>query len=187
VSLRKRFSNRVQYVVNYTLSRLTGNAMGFGMWPECRACIGDERDVGPLPNDTTHRLVLSGVFQLPWDFQVSALFQGESGRPINARSFVDLNGNGTYMDFVPGPNGEPAGRGNFRGDPTYLLDVRLVRFFHFGEGRSLQLMFESFNLFNRVNWGRNFTRYAESPNFGKPTGELWTNQLQIQLGVRLNF
>jgi hypothetical protein len=190
VSLRKRFSNRVQYVVNYTLSRSIGNAWGFGSratLAECRACIGDERDVGPLPNASAHRLVMSGVFLLPWDFQISALFQGESGRPLSAQSSQDLNGNGNLYDFVPGPNGEPAGRGNFRGDPTYIMDVRLVRFFRFGETRSLQLIFEAFNLFNRVNWGSNFTETAESPNFGKPTGELWTNQLQIQLGVRFNF
>jgi hypothetical protein len=37
-------------------------------------------------------------------------------------------------------------------------------------------MLEVFNLFNQVNWGRNFEQFTESPNFGLPTGELWTNQ-----------
>jgi hypothetical protein len=189
VSLRKRYSNGVQYVVNYTLSRLSGNATDFGDEAECRTCIGDERDVGPLPNDTTHRLVLSGIFLLPLDFQVSALFQAESGRPINALAVADLNGNGSFRgkDFASGPNGEPPGRGNFLGDPTYLLDLRFVKFFRFGGSKELQLMFEAFNVFNHVNWGRNFESTFESPNFGNPTGELWTNQRQIQLGVRFNF
>ena len=185
LSARKRFANRTQFVANYTFSRLTGSEPG--LVAECRECIGDERDVGPLRNDTTHRVVLSGIFQLPADFQVSALFQGESARPLSAITFQDANGNGEIRDFVSGPNGEPPGRGNFRGDPTYILDLRVAKFFRFGEAKNLQLMFEVFNLFNHVNWGRNFERVTESPNFGLPTGELWTNQLQVQLGVRFSF
>ncbi len=187
VSLRKRFSNRVQYVVNYTLGRLSGFARAFGDLAECRACVGDERDVGPLPNDTTHRLVLSGIVQLPADFQVSALFQAENGRPISALTNEDINGNGRHRSFAAGPNGEAPGRGNFRGDPTYILDMRLVKFLRLGGARDLQLMVEAFNLFNQVNWGANQFDYIESPNFGEPTGELWTNQFQVQLGIRFSF
>ena len=184
VSARKRFANRTQFVANYTLSRLTGTSFTIA---ECRDCIGDDRDVGPLRSDTTHRVVLSGIFQLPGGFQVSALFQGESAHPLNAETVQDLNGNGQTGDFVVGPNGEPPGRGNFRGDPTYILDLRVAKFFRFGETKNLQLMFEVLNLFNHVNWGRNFEDVTESPNFGMPTGELWTNQRQVQLGVRFSF
>ncbi len=191
-SLRKRFANNIQFVANYTLSEVSGNAeSNFGTEAECRACIGGDRDIGPYTNDATHRVVLSGIFQLPADFQVSALYQGESGRALSSYSSQDLNGNGRLsstapLDMTEGPNGEEPGRGNFRGDPTHTVDVRVAKFFRFGE-RNLQVMFEAFNLFDRVNWGNRLNQIFESASFGEPTGELNIDQLQIQLGVRFTF
>jgi hypothetical protein len=88
---------------------------------------------------------------------------------------------------MPGPNGESPGRGNFRGDPTYTMDFRLSKFFRFSEERNIQVMFEAFNLFNRVNWGNNIENTYESANFGQPTGELKIDQFQVQLGLRFTF
>ncbi|MCI0410869.1 MAG: hypothetical protein L0191_20295, partial [Acidobacteria bacterium] len=201
LSIRKRFSNKVQFIVNYTLSKLEGNAeTNFADEAECRACVGNDRDIGPYDNDTRNRLVLSGIFQLPGDFQVSALFQGESGRPLTSNSTQDLNGNGRFgtinsalavgiAEFTPGPNGEPPGRGSFRGDPTYAVDLRVARMFRLGGARELQVSFEAFNLFNRVNRGRNFEQNFESANFGGWTGALTqgAEQFQAQLGVRFSF
>jgi hypothetical protein len=48
-------------------------------------------------------------------------------------------------------------------------------------------MAEFFNLFNRVNWGPNFGFVPEAGNFGQPDGQLFTNQFQMQLGVRYTF
>ncbi len=117
MSLRKRFSRGVQATVNYTLAQARGNG-GFSdptgvPEAECIACIGDDRDLGPMPNDARHLFVASGIFQLPADFQFSALFTAESGRAKTAHSVVDLNGNGrtNQTDYTPGPNGEVAGSG----------------------------------------------------------------------------
>jgi Carboxypeptidase regulatory-like domain/TonB dependent receptor-like, beta-barrel len=193
LSLRKRFSNRVQFVANYTLSEASGFG-GLGIsatefQAECRTCIGNARDVGPLQNDARHLFVGSGVFALPADFQFSAILTLESGRAITALSSQDLNGNGQIADFAPGPNGEPAGRGNFRGDKTSVLDLRVVKFFRFGGGRDLQVMFEGFNAFNRHNEGRELESTFESPNFGQWNGttEPGLNQFQAQLGIRFTF
>jgi hypothetical protein len=190
VSLRKRMSNNATFTVNYTLGSLEGTAdSGWSNEAECATCVGDERDRGPLPNDTRNRLVLGGVFQLPADFQLSAFFQGESGRPVlsGALSSQDLNGNGRRTDFTEGPNGEAAGRGNFIGEPTYTMDLRVAKMIKMGDAKELQLIFEGFNLFNTLNQGANFERTFESANFGNWTGELWTNQFQAQLGVRFSF
>jgi hypothetical protein len=184
LSLRQRMFNRVQSVVSYTLGRLEGTGIS---QPECRPCIGDDRDVGPLGNDNTHRLVLSGIVLLPVDFQVSALFQAQSAPPISALSSQDLNGNGRRRDFTPGPNGEEPGRGNFRGGSIYIFDLRIAKFFRFGGTKELQLMFEMFNLFNTVNRGEAFINTFESPSFGEPDGRIVTNQFQTQLGIRFSF
>lgn len=193
LSLRKRFANDLQFVANYTLGRVVGNAeSNFGEEAESRLAVGDDRDIGPLTNDATHRLVLSGIVALPADFQVAALFQGESGRALTAFSSQDLNGNGRtgsqcFCDYTEGPNGEAPGQGNFRGLPTYTVDLRVSKFFRFGEARELQVLFEAFNLFDRVNYGSNLETVFESASFGRPTGELQIDQFQAQLGVRFSF
>ncbi len=193
LSLRKRFSNRIQFVANYTVSEARGYG-GIGeslavFQAECRTCIGNDRDVGPLENDARHLFVGSGVFALPADFQFSALLTLESGRAINATSSQDLNGNGRIADFTVGPGGEAPGRGNFRGDRTAVIDLPIVKFFRFANGRDLQIMFEAFNAFNRLNESRQLEDTFESPNFGEWTGttEAGLNQFQAQLGIRFNF
>jgi hypothetical protein len=193
LSLRKRFTNNIQYTVNYTYGDLRGTAeSGFGQEAECYDCVGNDRDTGNLGNDTTHAFTTGAIFGLPADFQFSVLLLAESGRPLTARSQTDLNGNGRtgaqcLCDYTEGPDGEEPGRGNFRGDPTVTFDIRLAKFFRFGGDKNLQVAFETFNLFNRVNKGRNFEPTFESPNFGDWTQGLETNQLQIQLGVRFQF
>jgi hypothetical protein len=193
LSLRKRFTNNIQYTVNYTYGDLRGSAdSGFGNEAECYECINDDRDTGNLPNDTTHAFTTGAIFGLPADFQFSFLVQAESGRPLTAVSSTDLNGNGRtglqcVCDYTAGPDGEEAGRGSFRGDPTFTFDIRLAKFFRFSGEKNLQLAFEVFNLANRVNKGRNFETTFESPNFGDWNQGLETNQLQMQLGVRFQF
>jgi hypothetical protein len=193
LSLRKRFTNNIQFTLNYTAASLRGNAeAGFGSEAECYDCKGDERDIGPYANDTRHNVIAGGIFGLPADFQLSALIQAESARPRTAYSSTDLNGNGRTgaqcnCDYTVGPDGEDPGRGSFRGDATITFDLRLAKFFRFGGDKNLQVAFETFNLFNRVNKGRNFEQTFESPNFGQWTQGLETNQLQIQLGVRFQF
>jgi hypothetical protein len=188
LSLRKRFAGGIQFTVNYTLAELVGNSeSGFGQLAECYDCVGNDRDVGPYFNDTLHNFIAGGIFGLPGGFQISTLIQAESGRPLTASSVDDLDGNGTFVDFTEGPNGEPPGRGNFRGDPTITFDVRVTKLFRMGGEKNLQVTFETFNLFNRVNRGRNFTDTFESPNFGLWNQGLETNQLQVQLGARFQF
>ena len=151
-------------------------------------CVGDERDIGPYENDSRHNFIGSFITTLPADFQLSMLIQLESGRALTSESSQDLNGNGRRRaDYTPGPNGETPGRGNFRGEPVYNFDLRVVKFFRFGGQKELQAMFEVFNFFNRVQRGRNFEETFESPNFGGWTGGVDLNQLQMQLGIRFNF
>lgn len=191
-SVRKRLSNRSQFTVNYTWADLRGNAeSGFSTEAECRACVGDDRDIGPYENDTTHNFIVGGIYQFPGDWQISGLLQAESGRPLSAQSTLDLNGNGrrgTDLDFTTGPNGEPAGRGNFRGESTITADLRVAKFINLGGAKQLQVMAEFFNLFNRVNRGRNFSETFESLQFGQwDQAGIVGNQFQMQIGVRFNF
>lgn len=172
LSFRRRYSNNFQFTLNYTLADLRGNSEnGFSAEAECVPCVGDERDIGPYENDSRHNFIGSFIATLPADFQLSMLIQLESGRALTSESSQDLNGNWRRRaDYTPGPNGETPGRGNFRGEPVYNFDLRVVKFFRFGGQKELQAMFEVFNFFNRVQRGRNFEETFESPNFGGWTG-----------------
>ncbi|HYG79595.1 MAG TPA: TonB-dependent receptor [Pyrinomonadaceae bacterium] len=53
-----------------------------------------EGEFGRTRFDERHRLVLSGVFSLPWDFQLSPIMQLASSRPYSPTTGVDIDGDG---------------------------------------------------------------------------------------------
>jgi hypothetical protein len=97
MKLDKRFSNRYQFTASYALSSLTGFFTG-----------EDLTDTfafhGPLGGDARHRLTISAVVELPYGFQTSLIAVYASRGPFNARvgSTIDLNGDGTTNDTLPG-------------------------------------------------------------------------------------
>ncbi|HJS51032.1 MAG TPA: TonB-dependent receptor [Pyrinomonadaceae bacterium] len=53
-----------------------------------------EGEFGPTRLDERHRIVVSGVFDLPWDIQISSILQYGSPRPFSANRGADLDGDG---------------------------------------------------------------------------------------------
>lgn len=53
-----------------------------------------EGEFGPTRLDERHRIVLSGVINLPWDFQLSPIVQFATSRPFSAVAGFDLDGDG---------------------------------------------------------------------------------------------
>lgn len=51
-------------------------------------------EFGPTRIDERHRIVISGVFNLPWDFQVAPILQYASARPFSANTGLDIDGDG---------------------------------------------------------------------------------------------
>ena len=72
-----------------------------------------------------------------------------TGSPFNITSGVDSNGDSTDTDrpFL-------VGRNTGRGPGYFTTDSRVSRRFRLGadESRTVQLIFDAFNLFNRVNF-----------------------------------
>jgi hypothetical protein len=97
VKLDKRFSNRYQFTASYALSSLRG----FFINEDQTDWFGNP---GPLDGDARHRFTFSGVVDIPWDFQASLIAVYASRTPFNARipTTVDLNGDGTFGDTLPG-------------------------------------------------------------------------------------
>ncbi len=64
---------------------------GIAIVPENQFIDGE---FGPTRMDERHRIVLSGVFTLPWDFQLAPIFQLASARPFSANTGFDIDGDG---------------------------------------------------------------------------------------------
>lgn len=123
VKVDKRFSNRIQFTASYAYSHLDG----FYVTENQEDWFGNP---GPLDTDQHHRFSFSGVFQLPWDFQASIIAIYASRAPFNARlgSTVDINGDGTGGDTLPGLKIATLGRGVSKEDLRLLVNQFNVNF-----------------------------------------------------------
>jgi hypothetical protein len=127
IRLDRRFANGFQMTASYALSRFKafgGDALGLGV------TITDLNDLrkefGPAGLDRTHRLVVSGIYDLPFyrnstnsfkrnvlgGWQVSLISTAFSGLPFSVflPNFVDLSKTGTFQTYLPGTGEGSIGR-----------------------------------------------------------------------------
>ena len=203
VSFRKRYANKYQLNAHYTLAKSQawfGLASDFGNQAQNVFDKWDPINFGPTDADERHRFVISGIFDLPWDFQIAPIFQVASARPFSILptcGVCDINRDGVSVDRQPrdGNDQHPLPLNSERGDSFNQLNVRVSKFFNFGESMKLGLFFEAFNVFNTANFGREFQNVTGTPDFGRPinffgaTGfsEPLGIPFQAQLGVRFSF
>ena len=122
-------------------------------------------DYGPSGEDVRNRFVLAGTFYVPWGFQLTALFQAESARPLTLTTPEDVNGLGDPANNRAVINGTQTTLDQFRGTPYSQFDLRVARPIKFGERWSAIPFIEFFNLFNRNNPGNNYiTDISALPN-----------------------
>jgi outer membrane receptor protein involved in Fe transport len=203
-SFKKRYADKFQLNAHYTLAKSQawfGATADFGLQPQNLFEKFDPINFGPTGEDERHRFVISGIFDLPWDFQVAPIFQMASARPysIFPSCVCDINRDGVNNDresVNPGIDDQNKLPINSeRGDRFSQLNVRVSKFFRWGENYKLGLFFEAFNVFNTGNFGNQFQNVTGEPDFGKPinffgaTGfsEPLGIPFQAQLGVRFSF
>jgi hypothetical protein len=109
---------------------------------------GADLDRGPSDLSLNHTVLVHGLVQLPWQFEVSGIFRGQSGFHFTDAALVppDVDGDGLRngVDFLVGCNHFQA--------PSYInVDARFSRRFAIGERVHVQAIFELFNLLNRAN------------------------------------
>jgi hypothetical protein len=194
-SFKKRYANKYQLNAHYTLSKAQAwfGAIGdFGLQPQNLFNKWDPINFGPTGEDERHRFVLSGIFDLPMGFQVAPIFQLASARPysIFPSCGCDINKDGVTNDresVNPGVDDQHKLPPNtLRGDSFSQLNVRLSKFFKWGENKKLGLFFEAFNVFNTGNYGNQFQNTTGTPDFGKPIN-FFGVPFQAQLGARFSF
>jgi outer membrane receptor protein involved in Fe transport len=111
---------------------------------------GPDRDKGPSDLAVDQLLQVNGLVELPYQFQISALFRAQSGF-----HFSQQPATGVLMD----PDGDAsvnqidvvAGRNAFTAPPYVDMDMRVSKRFNLGGRAKADLLFEMFNLFNRQN------------------------------------
>jgi hypothetical protein len=207
--LDKRFSDRYQYLVSYTLA--SDKDQGAGGVTQVDF-YHPEYDFGYGLQDRRHTGVASGALLLPWDITFGAVWNYRSSRPFSARAGLDLNGDGAVTDYVPGTTKSVFNRGNdaemlaqvnawrasqgrapiaesqLMTDEFQRLDLRVSKAFTLGGARRLELIGLLFNVFGTDSFGVGATPWqmnATSNAFGT-IGTVHPRQ-QAELAVRFAF
>lgn len=108
-------------------------------------------EFGPSNLDFRHQWTSNAVYQMPWGFEVGAIYRYRTGFPLTPRTNGDENQDNVFNDrpfFAPGLEFP---RNSFRNRSFQTFDLRVMKNFNFTERQRLQLSIEFFNLFNAHN------------------------------------
>ena len=152
-------------------------------------------DWGLSDRDVKHRLVVSGMVQLPADFQISGILNYQSGTPYTAIDsslyWSHCGSLGVCNDTYAVIDGVLVGRNTFRNESIQTVDLRIGKFFRFGDGLRLDVFAEAFNVFDQHSFAvcgsqLNVRGGVVPDDFGIPCGRV-TSWRQMQLGARFSF
>ena len=210
LKIDKRLTNRYQFLVSYTLSK--------AMDTQATNQLGDRYGFFSIERygaaDRRHRLVTSGIVQLPADVMLSTIADFRSSLRFAPSSALDLNGDGYSIDL---PAGVAPGSGcrdmsldavnTFRRGrgltevttvdcPGFAnVDLRLSKSFRVGTARA-EFIAQLFNIFNRANFNApNNSVTAGNDTAGRPLFGQSTTLLpninapsrQAEFAVRFQF
>ena len=215
VRLEKRYSNRYQYLLSYTLAKQRN--FGQGTNPQFTDVYNHSLDWGTGSTDRRQVLVSSGSILLKYDINIGAVWTLRSTMPFSARAGADLNRdgvtvNGQHTDFVPGTTRNVFNRGdntallaivnayraaNGRGaipesqldtNGVKRLDVRLSKAVRLGANQKIEFIAQVFNVLGSDTLGgiaQGWQENALSDSFGRITTVL--PRQQGELAVRVTF
>jgi outer membrane receptor protein involved in Fe transport len=206
LKLEKRMSDGYQFLVSYTHSKASDSIL--------RNALGDvygySRVDSPAVADRRHRVVMSGIVQLPYGIQLSAIGDLRSSLPFNPATSFDINNDGYTGDNAPGVTYQSGCRdldlaavNAFRatrnlpavseGDiacPGFAnVDVRLSKTFALRGSQRIEFIAQLFNVFNRANFAVPQNNIG-SALFGRVT-QIMENikapSRQVELALRYQF
>jgi hypothetical protein len=178
--------SRTQLLTSYAWSKADNIANDFGSNPSDLTNLNWEADWGPTPNDVRHRVTLGATTELGKGFEYSTILQANTGKPFSASA--GLSGSRNAVRAIDPATGQEFPRNSFRADGFFSWDMRIGYNIPMGGSRSLEALFEVFNVTNHTNFDRDsyVTRYTSS-NFGTPTEIINNSERQAQFGVRFKF
>jgi hypothetical protein len=128
--------------------------------------------------------VFSSSYKVPRiDVLVGGIVTASSAPPYNVTTGRDDNNNRTTNDR-PIVDGKMIPPYSERGSNYFNIDLRLSKLVRLGQHRRLEVLWEMFNVTNRVNYG-GYVGNQRSTNFGKPSYAM--APFQGQFGVRFDF
>ncbi|HSA91483.1 MAG TPA: TonB-dependent receptor [Terriglobales bacterium] len=162
VSARRRMTDGLYFRVAYTFGQaLDDNQDALLVGPvSVQNSFATRLERGRSVTDQRHRLAVSWIYEFKHfgadqptlralfnDWRISGVFTRGSGRPVNARISGDANGDNNFSnDRLPGFR-----RNAFTGPDYATMDARLARRLFAARRVKLDLMVETFNVFNRNN------------------------------------
>ena len=195
----KRMANRWQLSANWTLGfskdgdplpeqyaasngGIAHSPLGFAVAPD----LGGE--YGYAVNDQRNRAAVNGIWQLPYDFQLSGLYFYASGLRFGTTWGGDLRAVGAGGAGRLRADGTLVSRNDFVGKPLHRVDMRIQRQFKLGPKLRATGLVEVFNLFNHANYGGYATAQSLA-NYGQPqsVNNVAYYPRQAQLGFRIAF
>jgi outer membrane receptor protein involved in Fe transport len=198
VRVEKRFSQRYQYLVSYSLVSSKDNSPA-GRWSDQ---ANKSVDWGPANAERRHSLVASGSVLLPYEINFGAVWSQRSCLPFSAVAGRDINGDTFTSDYVPGTtrnqgcrdldlnlvNAYRAASGLAAVSESAIassrftsVDVRLSKSFTFYGRQRVEVLAQVFNLFDAANLSGIQTN-ALATTFG--TASRAAAGRQAELGVR---
>lgn len=220
ISYRRRMSKHISINSAYVLSRAVCyrcylGAASFRNRPFDPYQPLSPFDFGYAPSDERHRFTFSGVFDLPWGFQVAPILQAATARPYDPLVTSDIYGWGqlsasrpplvpvsnpgdfntyagvtdpvTVQGLIASGQARPAKFDSLRGQPFFNLDMRVAKSFKMGEKYNLKLISQFFDLTNRANYGGNYVGTVGDPSFGKPAGFITPSGVIVPQSFRAEF
>ena len=199
-SLTKRLSDNWQMTATYTLSGLwDAYPMPYSgeepvTFPVSRA-LGGEYSLGI--GDQRHRAVATGIWDLPYSFQLAGMYFFGSGERFATSWGTDVlgvgqigigGGSSATLENRTRPDGSIVARNDFVGKPIHRVDLRVQRRFALGHGVNVDGMVEVFNALNHKNFGAYVTNESAA-SYGQPQQSqvLAYGPRMLQLGFRLSF
>jgi hypothetical protein len=184
VRVDKRYADRFLFLVSYTLSKTDGYPIAGTITDVANPTL----DIGPASTDRRHMLVSSGSMMMPGGLQLGAVWTLRSKMPFSALSGLDLNGDGSVTDYVPGTSRNafdlalvnawraqnrlgPIDATQFDNNRYNSLDARVSKALRLGDRRKLEFIAQVFNVFGTDNLfppgAGSYVDNALSDSFGK--------------------
>ena len=215
---KKRFSQGFQLQASLTISKAQDNGQSSQTFSTANQFVNPfniRQEYALSDFDQRKRFTMSGSWQLPFGgiksrplratlngFQLSGILALFDGRPYSGTISGSPSPSGT-MSGITGAASTSTSRVPFVGRNTFTspggatLDARLAREFRITERMRFQLMFEGFNVLNRINiTGLNTIQYniRNTTLFPRTdwqtvssTGTNLTRERQYQIGARFSF
>lgn len=203
LEIKRRFSQRVALIGNYTYSKAIDQATDFNSDYSAFDQVDLRAERANSDFDQRHKIVVAGVLGSPWDnsawlsgLELAPIVSYNSGHPFDLLAGADINGDGHFTNDRPPSAPRNSGLG-----PNYVdFDMRLSKRFKLHNESTLTFTAEGFNIPNRTNYAsvNNIVGATFGPPFNvhgtaslspsQPLGFTAANaKREIQLGARLAF